>query len=50
VNGSWLSAGRPNDCQKSPIPLDDGVDGLGRILLFVRRCIRKRSELQARAN
>jgi len=50
VNGSWLSAGRANDCQKSSIPLDDGVDGVVRILFFVRRCIRKRSDLQESAN
>src|SRR5438270_13013820 len=50
VNGSWLSAGRANDYQKSSIPLNDGVDGLGRILFFVPRCIRKRSDLQESAN
>src|SRR4029077_6354733 len=50
VNGSWLSAGRANDRQKGSIPLDHCVDRLGRILLFVRRCIRKRSDVQERAN
>src|SRR6266481_2928652 len=50
VNGSWLSAGRANDCQKSSIPLDDGVDRLSGILFFVPRCIRRRSDLQESAN
>jgi hypothetical protein len=50
VNGSWLSAGRPNDCQKSSIPLNDGVDGLGRILFFIRRCLRNGSEPQESGN
>ena len=50
VNGSWLTTGRENDYQKRSIPLDDGVEGLGRFLLFVPGCIRKRSDLQESAN